>query len=152
MASETEGLCSKYEVIGSREAAAGRGRCARGVSDSQTLRGNISQQAPKRRRGTRSWRDLAWLGEKDAAIAEAKRATELLPESADAFDGPEITEALAEVYAIVGEQDNAIDLLDGLLSRPSPITVALLKIIPLWDPLRGNPRFIELLKKYGGSA
>ena len=95
---------------------------------------------------------LAWLGEKDAAIAEAKRATEMLPESVDAFEGPDMTQTLAEVYAIVGEPEKAIDLLDGLLSRPSHVTVAILKIIPIWDSLRDNPRFIELLKKYGGPA
>jgi serine/threonine-protein kinase len=95
---------------------------------------------------------LAWLGEKDAAIAEAKRATEILPESVDAFEGPNTTQTLAEVYVIVGEHEKAIDLLEGLLSRPSSITVAILKVIPIWDPLRNNPRFIELLKKYGGPA
>ena len=93
---------------------------------------------------------LAWLGEKEAAIAEGKRATEMLPENVDAFDGPKITEALAEVYAIVGEQDKAIDLLDHLLSRPGFMTVAGLKVLPMWDWLRHNPRFIELLKKHGG--
>ncbi len=97
-------------------------------------------------------RALAGLGEQNAAVAEAKRATELLPESVDAFDGPNMTETLAAVYATVGEQEKAIDLLDGLLSRPGDLTVAALKVLPVWDPLRANPRFIELLKKYGGSA
>jgi hypothetical protein len=93
---------------------------------------------------------LAWLGEKEAAIAEGLRATELLPESVDAFDGPKMTEALAEIYCIVGEHDKAIDLLDHLLSRPSFTTVASLKVMPMWDWLRDNPRFAELLKKHGG--
>ena len=95
---------------------------------------------------------LAWLGEKEAAIAEAKRATEILPESVDAFNGPDMTQRLAEVYVCVGEHDKAIDLLDGLLSRPSSLTVAVLKVSPIWDRLRDNPRFGELLKKYGGPA
>ena len=76
--------------------------------------------------------------------------TELLPESVDAFDGPKLTEALAEVYCIVGEQDKAIDLLDHLLSRPSFVTVATLKTMPMWDWLRHNPRFDALIKKHGG--
>jgi hypothetical protein len=63
-----------------------------------------------------------------------------------------MTQTLAEVYALVGEHEKAIDLLDGLLSRPSGMTVAILKVIPIWDALRDNPRFIELLKKYGGPA
>ena len=62
---------------------------------------------------------LAWLGEKDAAIAEAQQATDLRPESKDAFDGPRITEDVAQVYAILGDNTRAIELLDGLLSRPS---------------------------------
>src|SRR5712691_10203860 len=95
---------------------------------------------------------LAYLGEKDAALTEARRATEILPESKDAFGGPEITEGVAEVCAIVGEKARAIELLDGLLSRPSPVTVPLLKLSPMWDPLRRDPRFQALIDKYGAKA
>ena len=70
---------------------------------------------------------LAWLGEKEAALAEAKRATELLPESKDAFEGPRITGAVPIVYCIVGDTDRAIELLDGLLARPSVTSVPMLK-------------------------
>jgi TolB-like protein/Tfp pilus assembly protein PilF len=95
---------------------------------------------------------LAFLGEKDAALAEAQRATELLPESKDAFGGPEITAAVAEVYATAGEKEHAIEILDGLLSRPSAITVESLKMNPIWDSLRSDPRFQALLQKYGGKT
>jgi len=95
---------------------------------------------------------LAYLGEKDAALTEARRATEILPESKDAFGGPEITEGVAEVCAIVGENARAIELLDGLLGRPSPVTVPLLKLSPVWDPLRKDPRFQALIDKYGAKA
>jgi TolB-like protein len=88
---------------------------------------------------------LAFLGEKEAALAEAQRAAELLPESKDAFDGPKITEQVAEVCAITGERDRAIDLLAGLLSRPSNVTVASLQISPIWDSLRNEARFQALL-------
>src|SRR5438477_4682848 len=97
-------------------------------------------------------RVLAQLGEKDAALAEAQRAIELLPESKDAFGGPEITAGAAEVYSILGENDRAIESLDGLLSRPSAVTVESLKVNPIWDPLRSDPRFQTLLQKYGGKA
>src|SRR5437867_4738398 len=97
-------------------------------------------------------RVLAQLGEKDAALAEAQRATELLPESKDAFGGPEITAGAAEVYSILGENDRAIESLDGLLSRPSAVTVESLKVNPIWDPLRSDPRFQTLLEKYGAKA
>jgi serine/threonine-protein kinase len=95
---------------------------------------------------------LAFLGEKDRALAEAQRATELQPESKDAFGGPEITEGVAQVYAILGENDKAIEILDGLLSRPSMITVQTLKLSPIWDPLRNDPGFQALLTKYSGKA
>ena len=56
---------------------------------------------------------LAYVGEKNAALAEAQRATELLPESKDAFGGPEITVGVAEVYTILGDNDRAIRLWMG---------------------------------------
>jgi serine/threonine protein kinase/cytochrome c-type biogenesis protein CcmH/NrfG len=95
---------------------------------------------------------LAWLGEKDAALAEAQRARELLPESKDAFHGPKITAAVATVHAILGDNGRAIEMLDGLLSRPSWITVQLLKVDPSWDRLRNDPRFQALLNKYNGKT
>ena len=95
---------------------------------------------------------LAFLGERDAALAEAQRARELRPESKDAFGGPEVMESVAQVYAIVGEKDRAIEVLDGLLSRPSAVTAQLLRINPIWDPLRNDSRFQNLLTKYGSKA
>ncbi|PYL24202.1 MAG: hypothetical protein DMF37_07990, partial [Verrucomicrobia bacterium] len=95
---------------------------------------------------------LAYLNEKDSALAEAQRATELVPESKDAFGGPEIAGGVAEVHAILGDNDRAIEILDGLLSRPSAVTVQSLKVNPIWDPLRNDPRFQDLLNKYGGKA
>ena len=95
---------------------------------------------------------LAWLGEKDAAIAEAQRAMDLRPESKDAFEGPPITEQVAQVYAIVGDNARAIELLDGLLSRPSEVTLQALKVNPAWDPIRNDPAFQALFAKYAGKA
>jgi TolB-like protein/Flp pilus assembly protein TadD len=95
---------------------------------------------------------LAWLGERDAALAEAQRATELRPESKDAFGGPEITGGLAEVYAILGDNERAIEILERLLNRPSAITVRSLKVNPIWDLLRGDPRFQALMQKYASKA
>ncbi len=92
---------------------------------------------------------LACLGEKEAALVEAQRARELLPESKDAFGGQEITAAVAEVHAILGNNTHAIEILEGLLSRPSWVAVESLKVDPVWDPLRNDPRFQELLNKYG---
>jgi TolB-like protein/Flp pilus assembly protein TadD len=95
---------------------------------------------------------LAGLGQKDAAIKEGKRAVELLPESEDAFDGPEATAALAQIYAWTGERDQAFSLLDHLLMIPNGIPVPILKVDPVWDPLRKDPRFQALIDKYGAKT
>jgi serine/threonine-protein kinase len=95
---------------------------------------------------------LAWLGEKDAAVAEAQRAMDLRPESKDAFEGPQVAEQVAQVYAILGDNARAIELLDELLSRPSEVTSQSLKLDPAWDPLRNDPAFQALFAKYAGKA
>jgi TolB-like protein/Flp pilus assembly protein TadD len=91
---------------------------------------------------------LAALGQKENAISEGKRATELLPESQDAYDGPQISAALATIYAWTGENDEALRLLDHLLQAPNGVTVPLLKLDPVWDPMRKDPRFQALTDKY----
>ena len=97
-------------------------------------------------------RCLARLGEKDAAIEEAQRATTLLPESVDAFQGPQIAQAVAEVYAVTGENAKALEVLNELLSRPSDVTTAVLKIDPALDRLREDPGFQELIAKHEKGA
>ena len=94
---------------------------------------------------------LTGLDQKQEAINEGKRAVELLPESQDAFDGPQITASLAQIYAWVGERDKAFQLLEHLLDVPSNITVWILKLDPVWDPLRNDPRFPALIDKYAAS-
>ena len=94
----------------------------------------------------------AWLGEKDAALAEAQRATDLRPQDKDSFEGPTVAQAVAEVYTILGENDRAIELLDGLMRRPSEVNVYNLKLSPAWDPLRKDPRFQALIDKYSAKA
>jgi TolB-like protein/Flp pilus assembly protein TadD/class 3 adenylate cyclase len=92
---------------------------------------------------------LAGLGQKDAAIAEGKRAVELLPESQDAFDGPGIAIALAQIYALTGETDQALNILEHSLNTPNGITVPILKLDPLWDSLRSDSRFQALIATSG---
>jgi TolB-like protein/Flp pilus assembly protein TadD len=91
---------------------------------------------------------LAGLGRKEDAINEGKKAVELLPEPEDAFAGPQATAALAEIYAWVGEHDEAFRLLDHLLTVPNGLTVPTLKLDPIWDPLRKDARFQALIGKY----
>src|SRR5881392_108277 len=91
---------------------------------------------------------LAALGQKEEAINEGKRAVELLPESQDAFDGPQGTASLAQIYAWTGESDEAFRLLDHLLRIPNGLTIPMLKLDPVWDPLRKDPRCQALIDKY----
>ena len=94
----------------------------------------------------------AALGRKEDAIREGKRAVEILPESKDALEGPMTTIGLAQIYAVVGDRDGALSLLEHLLEIPSSLSVQMLRLDPIWDSLRNDPRFIALLKKYGGSS
>jgi len=95
---------------------------------------------------------LAGLGKKELAIAEGRRAVQLLPESQDALDGPKMTVALAQIYAWTGESDDALRLLDRSLSTPNGITVSFLKLDPIWEPLRSDPRFQALIDSHEAKA
>jgi TolB-like protein/Flp pilus assembly protein TadD len=92
---------------------------------------------------------LACLGRKDEAVREARLAADMIPITSDAIDGPRYLQELAAVYATVGESDAALDLLDRLLAMPGGASVNLLKIDPIWAPLRKHPRFQKLMEKYG---
>jgi TolB-like protein/Flp pilus assembly protein TadD len=89
----------------------------------------------------------AGLGLKDEAITEGRRAVELLPISRDAFAGTEYALSLAQIYTRVGENDEALALLQQLMAIPAGLSIssALLRIDPTWDPLRKDPRFEKLI-------
>jgi serine/threonine-protein kinase len=65
----------------------------------------------------------------------------------DAWRIPLSEEVVARAYAILGDADRAIPLLKDALSAPcqEALTPALLRLNPLWDPLRNDPRFQELI-------
>ena len=89
----------------------------------------------------------AYLGCKDEAIREGKRAVELYPVLKDALAGPTYVFYLAQIYAVVGEHEAAIDQLAFLLSIPSQeVSVPILKLDPIWTPLRDHPHFQRLLR------
>jgi TolB-like protein/Tfp pilus assembly protein PilF len=154
LAGFSKGLGSKYYLVGfARRALHDEiGARAAFLKSKGFLEAQLKQSPDEPEIHVQLAKVLAWLGEKESALAEAQRATELLPESKDAFGGPEITAGVAEVYAILGESGRAIEILDGLLSRPSSITVQFLNLNPIWDPLRSDPRFQALLTKYSGKA
>src|SRR5438552_1300936 len=96
----------------------------------------------------------AYMQRQEDAIRESRRAVELEPESQNAFHGAQFAAYLALVYALVGEPEQAITLIERLLSTPgvatypdSPnsITLADLRLRREWDSLRSDPRFQKIL-------
>jgi TolB-like protein len=87
----------------------------------------------------------ALLSQKESAIAEAKRAAELLPISKDALIGPQIQVNLAVVYAWTNELDLAFETLSSAAKVPNGIFYGHLKRDPYWEPLRNDPRYEKLL-------
>jgi Predicted integral membrane protein len=144
----------KYYAIGIAQNGLGNNTAARTafVKAKNTLEEQLKQKQDDPYLHIQLAKVLARLGEKDAAIAEAQRATDLRPESKDAFDGPRMTEDVAQLYAIIGDNARAIELLDGLLSRPTGLTLQGLKVNPAWDPIRRDPAFQALFAKYAGKA
>ena len=90
---------------------------------------------------------LGMRGRKEEAIAAGHRAVELLPISKDAFDGPLIAAKLAVIYAQAGEPARAMVLLEELVNLPNGLTLGALRVEREWDPLRGNPRFENLVAR-----
>jgi TolB-like protein/class 3 adenylate cyclase/Flp pilus assembly protein TadD len=87
----------------------------------------------------------AGLGRKADAIAEGKRACELLPLSKDSWEAPIYVNNLALIYAWVGEKDLALEQLTISATSPGGISYGELKLEPAWDSLRGDPRFEKLV-------
>jgi len=88
---------------------------------------------------------LAYLGRKEEAIREGRRAVELLPVARDAVTGPYFQHQLARILILVGEHEQALDQLESLMKIPNVLSPGWLKIDPEFDALRGNPRFQKLV-------
>jgi TolB-like protein len=87
----------------------------------------------------------AGLGRKEEALREGRHACELLPPSKDAIDGVVLAVNLAQIYVWTGEKDLAIAQIEAVERLPTYLSYGLLKLQPIWDPLRGDPRFEKLL-------
>jgi len=97
----------------------------------------------------------AVLGDKEAALKEADRAITLLPSAKDPISGPTREEVLALIQMLFGKTSRPISTLSQLLRTPyiswlydpMPVTPALLRLDPIWDPLRADPAFQKLCQE-----
>ena len=89
----------------------------------------------------------AALGRKEEALREGRRAVELLPVEKDSVNGIHMIEYLAMIAAWVGEKDLACEQLATAVRYPSSLDLSYgeLKLMPWWDPLRGDPRFEKIV-------
>lgn len=89
----------------------------------------------------------ALLGNRDRALSAIRRAVDLARATHDAYAFAETGQYAAYVYLKLGEYDAALDLLEQLLAAPSWLSSGWLRNDPAWAPLRGNPRFQQLLTR-----
>jgi serine/threonine-protein kinase len=89
----------------------------------------------------------AGLGRKEEALREGRRAVELMPVTKDSINGAHMIEYFAIIAAWVGEKDLACEQLAITTQIPAIGTIAYgqLKLLPYWDPLRGDPRFEKIV-------
>ncbi len=87
----------------------------------------------------------AGLGQNEEALRHARHAAELLPPTVDAVVGPGCEMRLAQVLAMTGDRDGAFDKLGKLVKLPFGLNHGDLKLNPMWDDLRGDPRFDRIL-------
>jgi serine/threonine-protein kinase len=89
----------------------------------------------------------AGLGNAGAAVSEGQKGMALQPTSEDPFEGPNREEQMAQIYALRGNADEAMPILKRLLHTfaVTGITPELMRLDPIWDPIRNDPRFQELV-------
>jgi serine/threonine-protein kinase len=87
----------------------------------------------------------AGLDRKEEALREGSRAVELLPVEKDAAEGVVMIKYLAMIAAWIDDKDLACEQLAIAIRPPSNLSYGQLKLMPLWDPLRGDPRFEQIV-------
>jgi TolB-like protein/class 3 adenylate cyclase/Tfp pilus assembly protein PilF len=86
-----------------------------------------------------------YLGRKKEALEETQRALELMPVSTDMSNGTDMLHYSAVAAAWAGKKDLACERLTAAVKNPSVLSYGRLKLLPWWDPLRGDPRFEKIL-------
>jgi TolB-like protein/Tfp pilus assembly protein PilF len=87
----------------------------------------------------------AALGRKEEALREGRRAVELLPVQKDTINGIAMIKYLAMIAAWVGDKDLACEQIAIAIRYPTSPSYGQLKLLPFWDPLRGDPRFEQIV-------
>jgi len=87
----------------------------------------------------------AGLGRQEEALQEGRRAVELLSVEKDSLNGAALIKYLAIIAAWVGDKDLACEELATAIRYPGCLSYGHLKLLPFWDPLRGDPRFEKIV-------
>jgi tetratricopeptide (TPR) repeat protein len=155
LATETDRKARNIEklLLGLTQQRAGDVAAARATYQGalQDFRRQLDKMAPDSFAAAQTHAFLGWayagLGEAAAAIAEGQKAMIIHPTSKDPVDGPYLERDMAQIYALLGDADLAIPILKRLLQIPydGAITPALLRLDPVWDQIRDDLRFQELV-------
>ena len=90
----------------------------------------------------------AALGNKELALREGRRAMELMPVEKDSINAQTLMAYFAMIAAWAGEKDLALEQLTNAVAKPGATLITsygVLKLLPFWDPLRGDPRFEKIV-------
>jgi adenylate cyclase len=135
----------------------GEGLIGRMTKDEATARSAFTAARAEQEKRVQSQPDYgpAWcilglidagLGRKEEALREGRRAIELMPVEKDALNGAHMVEYFTIIAAWVGEKDLAFEQLQKAAALHGFVTSGRLKLLPYWDPLRGDPRFEKIVE------
>jgi TolB-like protein/class 3 adenylate cyclase len=138
------------------DAGFGRGLLARMLKDENKARSAFAAIRPEQEKTVHAQADFAppicvlavidaGLGRKEEALGEIRRAVDLMPMAKDSLNGADMIQYQAIVAAWVGEKDVALQNLAKAAQLPGFVTYGRLKLLPWWDPLRGDPRFEKIV-------